>query len=49
MCYMCLELRVALYEAVCLLGTDGLCVMCREEGIRYIFHTTDLGRKSLCI
>ena len=47
--YMRLKLRAALYEAVCLLGADGLRATRREEGIRHIFHTTDLGWKSSCI
>jgi len=46
---MCLELGAALYKAVCLLGAKGLRVMCREEGFRYIFYTTNLERKPLRI
>jgi len=47
--YTRLELGTVLYEAVCLLGTDGLHAMRCKEGIRYIFYTTNLGRKSLHI
>ena len=47
--YTCLELRAALYKAVCLLGTKGLCVIRCKEGFCYIFYTTNLGQKPLCI
>jgi len=49
MYYTCLELKAALYKAICLLLANRLCVMRYKEGIRYIFNTIDLGWKSLCI
>ena len=47
--YTRLKLRAALYEVVCPLGANGLRATRCKEGIRYIFHTTDLGWKSSCI